>query len=72
MGRAQVQAMVKSEARVLQLEGFGLGLSSRAVVSLGIGLSLTLRTRVFSKDEQIRIEFGGRSYLGVGLSKGWR
>ena len=61
---------MKSEARVLQLEGFGLGLSSRAVVSLGIGLSL--RARVFSKDEQIRIEFGGRSYLGVGLSKGWR
>ena len=40
------------------------------MVSLGIGLSL--RARVFSKDEQIRIEFGGRSYLGVGLSKGWR
>ena len=47
------------------LEGFGLGLSLRAVVSLGTGLSL--RARVFSKDEQARIEFGGRSCLGVGL-----
>ena len=65
MGRAQVQAMVRSEAWVLLLEGFGLGLSLRAVVSLGTGLSL--RARVFSKDEQARIEFGGRSYLGVGL-----
>ena len=57
--------MVKSEAWVLLLEGFGLGLSLRAVVSLGTGLSL--RARVFSKDEQARIEFGGRSCLGVEL-----
>ena len=63
LGRAQVQAMVRSEAWVLLLEGFGLGLSLRAVVSLGTGLSL--RARVFSKDEQARIEFGGRSCLGV-------
>ena len=47
------------------LEGFGLGLSLRAVVSLGTGLSL--RAWVFSKDKRIRIEFGGRSYPGVGL-----
>ena len=65
LGRAQVQAMVRSEAWVLLLEGFGLGLSLRAVVSLGTGLSL--RARVFSKDEQARIEFGGRSCLGVEL-----
>ena len=65
LGRAQVQAMVRSEAWVLLLEGFGLGLSLRAVVSLETGLSL--RAWVFSKDKRIRIEFGGRSYPGVGL-----
>ena len=36
------------------------------VISLGIELSL--RARVCFKDEEIGIEFGGRSNLGVGLS----
>ena len=57
---------MRSNARVLQLKDFGIGLSLGEVISLGIESSL--RSMVCFKDEGIGIEFGGRSKLGVGLS----
>ena len=57
---------MRSKAWFLQLKDFGIGLCLKELISLGIELSL--RSRVCFKDEVKGIEFGGRSYLGIGVS----
>ena len=57
---------MRSKAWFLQLKDFGIGLTLAKVISLGI--ELNLRSRVCFKDEGIGIEFGGRSYLSIGVS----